>query len=160
FSHAALRGAATLHRGTSAIWTVSPAMRLDVWTGRGAPVVSARVDAGWQRGPTGITAAIGSAVTPPVLADLLFRQGVGVKLNPDLPPERVGGGADAGVRQEVVRATLSARLFFARVQDMVLWPPDFRFIWSPRNFDVLRRGGEVSVGLRPTASLRIDGTAA
>jgi vitamin B12 transporter len=160
FSHAALRADAAFHRGTSTIWTLAPAARVDVWTGHGTPELSARIDAAWQRGRTGITAAIGSAVTPPVLADLLFREGVGVRLNPDLHPERVRWEAEAGVRREIDRGTLSARFFFGRVQDMVVWAPDFRFIWSPRNFDVVRRGGELSVGARPTTSLRVDGTAA
>ncbi len=159
FTHASVRADATLHRGTNAVWTLAPAMRLDLWTGRGTPAFSARVDAGWQRGRTGITAAIGSAVTPPVLADLLFREGVGVRLNPDLRPERVRWELEAGVRREIDRGTLSARLFAGRVADMVVWAPDFRFIWSPRNFDVVRRGGELSIGLRPAAALRFDGTA-
>ena len=160
FSHAAFKANAALHRGTSAIWTLAPAFRLDVWTGQGTPELSARLDAGWQRGRTGITAAVGSAVTPPVLADLLFREGVGVKLNPDLRPERVRWEGEVGVRREMDRVTVSARFFLGRVQDMVVWAPDFRFIWSPRNFDVRRRGGEASIGLRPSATLHIDGTAA
>ena len=52
FSHAAFKADAALHRGTSAIWTLAPAIRLDVWTGQGTPEVSARLDAGWQRGRT------------------------------------------------------------------------------------------------------------
>jgi hypothetical protein len=159
FSHAALRLDASLHRGTTAVWTLSPAFRLDVWTGQTAPLPSARLDAAWQRGRTAISAAIGSAVTPPVLADLLFREGVGVRLNPDLRPERVRWEAEAGVRKELEKATVSARLFYGRVGDMVVWAPDFRFIWSPRNFDVLRRGGEITVGVRPGRTVRADGTA-
>src|SRR5262249_18596905 len=119
FSHAALRADAALHRGTSAVWTLAPALRLDLWTKHGPPELNARIDAAVQRGRTGITAAFGSAVTPPVLADLLFREGVGVRLNPDLRPERVRWEAEAGVRRDFDRATLSARAFFGRVQDMV-----------------------------------------
>lgn len=159
FTHVALRWDASAHRGTTTVWTIAPAARLDGWTGQGTPLASARLDAGWQRGPTGITAAIGSAVTPPVLADLLFREGVGVRLNPDLRPERVRWEAEAGIRREIRRGRLSARVFYGRVGDMVVWAPDFRFIWSPRNFDVLRRGAELSAGLRPVATLRVDGTA-
>ena len=48
-----------------------------------------RLDAGWQRGRTGVTLGVGSAVAPPALGDLFFREGVGVRLNPDLGPERV-----------------------------------------------------------------------
>ncbi|HEY8257933.1 MAG TPA: TonB-dependent receptor [Gemmatimonadales bacterium] len=160
FTHAALRADATVHRGGRAVWTIAPAVRLDAWTGQRTPRVSARVDAGWHRGATGITAAFGSAVTPPVLSDLLFREGVGVRLNPDLRPERVRWEAEAGVRRDLGLGTASVRFYYGRVADMVVWAPDFRFIWSPRNFDVLRRGGEVSLGLRPTRTLRLDGSAA
>lgn len=160
FTHGALRADAVLQRGTDAIWTIAPAMRLDVWTGQTTPKFSVRLDAGWQRGRTGITAAIGSAVTPPVLADLLFREGVGVRLNPDLRPERVRWEAEAGLRRELRFGNAAIRIFYGRVADMVVWAPDFRFIWSPRNFDVLRRGGEATLGLRPSGNLRLDGAAA
>jgi vitamin B12 transporter len=123
--------------------------------------LSARLDAAWQRGATSFTGAIGSAVTPPVLADLLFREGVGIRLNPDLRPERVRWETEVGARRELGGngGSLSARLFLGRVDDMIVWAPDFRFIWSPRNFDVRRRGGELSLGFRPFRQLRIDGTA-
>ena len=42
---------------------------------------------------------------------------------------------------------------------MIIWAPDFRFIWSPRNFDVFRRGGELTVGWRMRTGLRFDGSA-
>ncbi len=80
---------------------MAPAARLDVWTGSTTPRVSARIDAGWQRGRTALTLAVGSAVTPPVLADLFFREGVGVRLNPDLRPERVRWEVEAGLRREL-----------------------------------------------------------
>ena len=148
FTQAALRCDASLHRGATAVWTLAPAARLDVWTGQGT-----RGERADRRGMAARAhrhhCAFGSAVTPPVLADLLFREGVGVRLNPDLRPERVRWEAEAGVRREIDRGTLSARLFYGRVGDMVVWAPDFRFIWSPRNFDVIRRGGEISLGLRP-----------
>lgn len=162
FTRAALRLDASLHRGTGTIWTLAPAMRVDLWTGRTTPHLSARLDAAWQRGATSFSGAIGSAVTPPVLADLLFREGVGVRLNPDLRPERVRWEAEVGARRELGASggSVSARLFLGRVDDMIVWAPDFRFIWSPRNFDVRRRGGELSLGFRPLRQLRIDGTAA
>ena len=46
FSHAALKVDAAFHRGARAIWTLAPALRVDVWTGQGTPEVSARFDAG------------------------------------------------------------------------------------------------------------------
>jgi outer membrane cobalamin receptor len=42
---------------------------------------------------------------------------------------------------------------------MVVWAPDFRFVWSPRNFDVRRHGGEVTLALNPLRGLRLDGSA-
>jgi vitamin B12 transporter len=163
FTHAALRLDAALHRGRTTILTVAPAARLDVWTGRSRPVASARLDIGVQRGRTALTAAVGSAVTPPVLADLFFREGVGVRLNPDLRPERVRWEVEAGLRQELgaggALGSLSLRGFAGRVGDMVVWAPDFRFIWSPQNFDVRRAGGELSLALQPARALRLDGTA-
>jgi iron complex outermembrane receptor protein len=161
FTRAALRLDASLHHGAGTIWTLAPAMRVDLWTGHTTPHLSARLDAGWQRGGTSLTGAVGSAVTPPVLADLLFREGVGVRLNPDLRPERVRWEAEVGARRELGGngASVSGRLFLGQVDDLIVWAPDFRFIWSPRNFDVRRRGGELSVGLRPLRQLRIDGTA-
>jgi vitamin B12 transporter len=55
--------------------------------------------------------------------------------------------------------SISLRGFVGQVGDMVIWAPDFRFIWSPRNFDVRRRGGEASLALRPLPGLRLDATA-
>lgn len=162
FSQASLRLDASLHRGSTGVVSLSPAVRVDLWTGRSRPVASARLDAGWQRGRTAVSAAVGSAVSPPVLADLLFRDGVGVRLNPDLRPERVRWELEAGVRRELGRSgalgTASLRAFYGRVDDMVLWAPDFRFIWSPRNFDVRRRGGEAGLLVRPLRGLRADAT--
>jgi vitamin B12 transporter len=163
FTHAALHADAALHRGRTTVFSVAPAVRLDVWTGRTRPAASARLDVGVQRGRTSLTASAGSAVTPPVLADLFFREGVGVRLNPDLRPERVRWEVEAGVRRELgpggALGSLSVRAFAGRVGDMVIWAPDFRFIWSPQNFDVRRRGGEVTLALRPLQGVRVDGTA-
>lgn len=163
FTHAALRLDAAVHRGRASILTVAPAVRLDVWSGQTRPVASARLDVGLQRGGTALTLAAGSAVTPPVLADLFFREGVGVRLNPDLRPERVRWELEAGVRRDLGAAgalgSISLRGFVGQVGDMVIWAPDFRFIWSPRNFDVRRRGGEASLALRPLPGIRLDATA-
>ena len=42
---------------------------------------------------------------------------------------------------------------------MILWAPGVGFIWSPRNFDVIRRGVEGSASIRPvpTVSLAVQG---
>ena len=157
FTQAALRAEARLGRGE---WTAAPAARLDAWTGSTTTRVSARLDGGWLHGRTSVTLGVGSAVTPPVLADLFFREGVGVRINPDLRPERVRWEVEAGVRRELATGTtVGLRLFAGRVADMIIWAPDFRFIWSPRNFDVVRRGGELTAEWAPVRALRLSGSA-
>jgi vitamin B12 transporter len=159
FTQAALRADARLAGGRSAAWTIAPAARLDHWTG--SPVrASARLDGGWQHGRTSVSFGVGSAVTPPVLADLFFREGVGVRLNPGLRPERVSWEVEGGLRHDFAGgAAASLRLFAGRVADMIVWAPDARFIWSPRNFDVLRRGGELSGDWTIRPGLRLSGGA-
>ncbi|HYC34060.1 MAG TPA: TonB-dependent receptor [Gemmatimonadales bacterium] len=161
FTHVSLRSTAAFSRGRATIWTVSPALRLDAWTGSSSPRASLRIDAGAQRGRTSATIGVGSGVTPPVLADLLFREGVGVRLNPDLRPERVTWEVEGGLRRELAggRGAIALRGFYGRVADLVVWAPDFRFIWSPRNFDVVRRGGELTLTVRPDRVLRLDASA-
>ena len=56
-----------------------------------------------------------------------------------------------------VAGSLSA--FHADVDGMVLWFPDFRFIWSPDNYDVRRRGGELAATVTlPAADLALSGS--
>jgi outer membrane receptor protein involved in Fe transport len=142
-----------------------PAVRLDWWTGRATPVASARLGAEAVRGRTTISLSLGSAVTPPVLADLFFREGNGVRVNPGLRPERVRWEAEGGLRHEARAGRLpiagSLRGFAGRVDDMILWgqSPGFRFAWSPANFNVVRRGGEASLVLGPRRGLTLSGDA-
>jgi outer membrane cobalamin receptor len=160
FSQGSLKVDGRFAAGALSAWTVSPALRLDIWTGATTPRASARIDAGWERGRTSLSFGLGSAVTPPVLADLFFREGVGVRLNPDLRPERVRWELEAGVRRELGEArTVGLRAFVGRVGDMIVWAPDFRFIWSPRNVDVLRRGAEATLSWRLRPRLRAGGSA-
>ncbi len=162
FTHAALRLDGSFHRAMgSASWSLAAATRLDGWSHSGSPRMSLRLDAGWQRKKTALTAALGSGVTPPVLSDLFFREGVGVKLNPDLRPERVRWEVETGLRQDLGagKTSVSLRLFSGRVDDMVVWAPDFRFVWSPSNFDVRRRGGELALDAHPTRNLGLDASA-
>jgi outer membrane receptor protein involved in Fe transport len=162
FTHLSLRASGAVHRGRRTIWSLAPVVRLDGWTGAGTPKASLRVDAGVRHGRTTATLALGSGVTPPVLADLLFREGVGVRLNPDLRPERVPWELEAGLRRELGGGlgAVSLRGFYGRVSDLIVWAPDFRFIWSPHNFDVRRRGGELTVLLHPAPGVRLDASAA
>ncbi|MGH7505443.1 MAG: TonB-dependent receptor, partial [Longimicrobiales bacterium] len=59
------------------------------------------------------------------------------------------------------RTRLSAAELHARValydgdtRDMIVWQPDYRFVWRPSNVDVQRRGAELSVELRLSGVLR------
>ena len=163
FSRAALRATATIRPGGRSPWTLTPSLRLDLWTGEDLPLGSARLDAGWQRGATSVQASVGSAVSAPPLADLFFREGVGVALNPGLRPERVRWEVELGVNQDWslfgAPGTASVRGYYGLVDDMILWAPGVGFIWSPRNFDVIRRGVEGSASIRPvpTVSLAVQG---
>ena len=95
-----------------------------------------------------------------MLADLFFREGVGVRVNPDLRPERVRWEVEGErAARAAGRRPGGLRLFAGQVADMIIWAPDFRFIWSPRNFDVVRRGGELTLSWRPWHSLRLSGGA-
>jgi iron complex outermembrane receptor protein len=161
FTLVSARASGALQRGSRTVWSLAPVARVDAWTGATTPRVSLRVDAGVRRGSSSATLAVGGGVTPPVLADLLFREGVGVRLNPDLRPERVPWEIEAGLRRELAggEGAVTLRGFYGRVEDMIVWGPDFRFIWSPRNFDVRRRGGEVTLLVHPLATLRLEGSA-
>ena len=51
-----------------------------------------------------------------------------------------------------LNASVGLNLFAADINGMILWSPDFRYIWSPNNFDVNRRGGELNVHVSPQGS--------
>jgi len=160
FTRGGVRAVANLQPAAGGPFSVSPALRMDGWTGSHGPELSARIDANWQAGGTRIHGSLGSAVVAPPLADLFFREGVGIALNPYLRPERVDWEAEFGLDQDWVAfgrpATVSARAFYGRVEDMILWAPGVGFIWSPRNYDVLRRGVDGSVALQPLANVRVE----
>jgi hypothetical protein len=134
---------------SSGLWrlTAVPTARLDVWTQSGSPALSLRIDASGERGPVRLHMGAGSSASHPVLADHLFHEGVGVRPNPALRPERVAWEVEAGARARwrigFLTGTLGLRGYRGRVEDLVLWAPDFRFVWSPGNFDVRRQGYDV-----------------
>ena len=104
-----------------------------------------------------------SAFSPPTLGDQFFREGVGVEPNPDLRAERVPSEFAAqvlwvgGVGGASVRA--SAEAYRGDMRGMIVWLPDFRFVWSPRNMDVRRSGGEVDLEVElPQAGLSVGGS--
>jgi iron complex outermembrane receptor protein len=53
---------------------------------------------------------------------------------------------------------LGARLFQGDISGMIVWQPDFRFVWSPRNTNVKRRGLEAWGELAPGGGLRLAGS--
>ncbi|MEO8199683.1 MAG: TonB-dependent receptor [Gemmatimonadota bacterium] len=148
------------------LWSISPAARIDWWSGQSVPRASGRVDGHWSRQGTTISLGFGNGVTVPALADLLFRQDEGVVLNPNLRPERVRWEIEGGVRQQLtfvgINGSLDVTGFDGRVTDMILWSATggSQRTWRPDNFNVRRRGFEVSLEARPMSSLSISGSSA
>jgi outer membrane cobalamin receptor len=95
-------------------------------------------------GPTAFHLRHASSYRPPSFGDQFFREGVMVEPNPNLRAERVpsdlsiGGSVRGRLGAAIGRLALDG--YIADVKDMIIWAPDFRFVWSPRNFDVKRRG--------------------
>jgi len=106
------------------------------------------------------------AFSPPSLADLYFQEGVRVEPNPALAPERVPGEWTVALAAHDIplgplTGEASLDLFQGDIDGMILWSPDFQFIWSPANFDVRRRGGELGLRLAPRrGGLRLSGAIA
>lgn len=103
-----------------------------------------------------------SSFSPPSLGDQFFREGVGVKPNPDLRPERVPNewelSAQADARAGGADLTLSAAGYTGGVKGMIVWLPDYTFRWSPRNLDVDRRGVDARLQAAfEAAHLRLSG---
>ncbi len=117
-------------------------------------------------GPATFHVRHASSYSPPAFGDQFFREGVMVEPNPDLRAERIPSDLSVGA---ILRGRLGgiagaiARLaidgYIADVKDMIIWAPDFRFVWSPRNFDVKRRGLEAEAALEfPTPSFTVQAT--
>ena len=112
-------------------------------------VVSPRGVLTAARGYGLVSASFGAGYTPPSLADQFFHEGVFVRANPSLRPERVR--RELEVRAIVRDVSLGgleggaeAAAYRANIDGMILWQPNFQFIWSPSNFDVRRSGWELS----------------
>ncbi|HEX8693917.1 MAG TPA: TonB-dependent receptor [Longimicrobium sp.] len=104
-----------------------------------------------------------SSYSPPSLGDQFFREGVGVRPNPDLGPERVPGewelGASWSPSLRGLDLTASVAAYTGDVRGMIVWLPDFAFRWSPRNVDVDRRGLDARAeAALPAADLRLVGS--
>lgn len=104
-------------------------------------------DAGLTRAGFTVDLRWGRGFSPPGLGDLFFQEGVLVEPNPDLRPERIRGELSASLAHawSLGRATgrLHGSVYRADLDDMILWFPDHRFVWSPDNYDVTRRGLEL-----------------
>ncbi len=98
-------------------------------------------------GPLLLRAGHRSSFSPPTLGDQFFREGVGIEPNPDLRAERVPSEWIGGVTFDTdagnLRLSLDAEAYVGNIRGMIIWLPDFRFVWSPRNHDVNRRGLDV-----------------
>jgi vitamin B12 transporter len=133
--------------------------RADALTGTG-PFAGHDIAVSWTGGRARVQLAHRSAVTPPSLADQFFREGVGIAPNPDLRPERVPAELELAARVAGAVGELEyaagAAAFRADVRGLIVWAPDFRFVWSPSNVDVRRRGLDSWVELRlPRAGLDV-----
>ena len=108
---------------------------------------SPAVDATLTRAGLTLDLRWGRGFSPPGLGDLFFQEGVLVEPNPDLRPERIRGELTATLAQRwslgPAAGEVRATAYRADIVDMILWFPDHRFVWSPDNYDVARRGLEV-----------------
>ncbi len=148
---------------SGAEWTVSTSVR-GHWVGRTDRWhKSHEIAMDVPLGGFSLRVAHRSSFSPPTLGDQFFREGVGVEPNPDLRAERVPSemavqvtwaGQLAGM---AVRA--SADVYRGDMKGMIVWLPDFRFVWSPRNVDVLRSGAEARFAVAlPRTGLSLDGS--
>ncbi|HEV7705560.1 MAG TPA: TonB-dependent receptor [Gemmatimonadaceae bacterium] len=125
---------------------------------------SPRIGASLSRGVVTLSASVGNGYSPPTLADQFFQEGVLVRANPALRPERTRADVEGRVSVHDVGAgpfvlAGSAAVFRANIDGMILWLPDFRYIWSPTNFDVHRSGFELAADGSWTAPhLELSGT--
>ena len=136
-------------------WQLHPGFQLDLGAALRADrhdlvdgvTLSPAVEAALTRAGLTLDVRWGRGFSPPGLGDLFFQEGVLVEPNPDLGPERIRGELTATLAQRwsVGPATgeLRATAYRADLDDMILWFPDHRFVWSPDNYDVLRRGLEL-----------------
>lgn len=145
----------------STTWTasVTGAVRADRHTSITGTEFSPRLAGSLSDGRWTLRTAVGSGFSPPSLADQFFQEGVMVQPNPDLGPERVRGEVEVGADVRIVAgsfATVDGTLdvYRANVDGMILWFPDFRFVWSPHNVSVHRWGWDLAlaVGVRPGQS--------
>jgi outer membrane cobalamin receptor len=123
---------------------------------------SRSLTAGTSLGPVRIQLANRSAFSPPALGEQFFASGFGVLPNPDLAAERIRSewelGATAATTLGGAEVSAYAAAFTGSVRGMIVWLPDFRFRWTPRNVDAERRGIETRAEAHfADAGLRVTG---
>jgi outer membrane cobalamin receptor len=124
---------------------------------------SPRVGLGATTSFATLSGSIGAGYAPPSLADQFFQEGVQVEPNPSLAPERTRRDIQGrlSIHERAIgalRAGAEAAAYRADVDGMILWMPDFRFVWSPSNFDVARSGWELG-GHASLQAARLDAQA-
>ncbi len=117
-----------------------------------------------ELGPATLNLRHASSYSPPSFGDQFFREGVAVQPNPELRAERIPnelnlGASIAGDFGGFATGAISVDAYLADVKDMIVWAPDFRFVWSPRNFDVKRRGLDLQGQLQlPSSDIQLTAT--
>jgi outer membrane cobalamin receptor len=156
-----LRAGTEVTVGRTAV-TLSAGTRLDRDVRRDETRLSPAIALGIPVGGANLQLAWSMAFAPPSLADQFFQPGVLARPNPELDAERVRGDWQAQITTPALRvggvtASGSLSLFHADIDGMILWFPDFRFVWSPENYDVRRRGVELGGSVTfPVADLALS----
>lgn len=100
-----------------------------------------------------------SAFNPPAASDQFFAAGFAIAPNAALRPERVRSELEVTLTTafELRRVSIAAgaSAFRGDIDDVIVWAPDFRFVWSPRNRDVKRTGGEAWLRARPARDVEL-----
>ena len=143
------QGRASRSLGAGVTAAVDAGVRVDWNSLAEAVIASPRAGLSVGRSPFLVSVTTGDSYNPPSLADQFFREGVLVRPNPTLRPERVRGEIEGrlAVRDVAIgpaRITGEVAAYRANVTGMILWFPDFRFIWSPDNYNVRRAGWDAS----------------
>jgi vitamin B12 transporter len=148
---------------TAFSWDGELSARVDQNSLTAGNTFSPRAATRFSRGALSLSFSLGAGYAPPTLSDQFFQEGVQVKANPSLRAERTRNDFETRVtlrETPVSFAELSAdaAVYRSDIDGMILWFPDFRFVWSPTNYDVNRRGWEGSAKLAfPVARLEVQG---
>lgn len=123
--------------------------RVDYSTLSGQGALSPRIAVRASRGVLALSTSLGAGFAPPTLSDQFFTEGVQVRANPSLRPERTRNDIEGRIAfSSIVAGPLEVdaqgAVYRADIDGMILWMPDFRFVWSPSNYNVRRNGYELS----------------